>query len=558
MVSGNFIRLLLAAVVVLVFTAYTFHSLNDNFDHNPERVMSDLLSASDGALNLTTDSSLDPVTTPSPTTPQVVDSCECKMKKVLGGSLIVQDLELVMAWLNMTSLEYLVKHHPNLPIDLIYNVSRTQSCGLLPSIFSIEWVNKYWQKVVLGNTSILLYSAVYDINPGGEPCVRVLGVTRSTNPPAGWCHFWFNPQQPPVVAKVTKIDYLDYQGRSGDRQMPFMFTCPLPSQAAHLQPGAVSLVNLPCQPATTLLQVVGAKEREASAYQHGHKPADPTRAVTGWVPAVCGPALYYYHKDFSKRLVEWLEILRAEGFGRVFLYTANVHPNIEKVLNYYVDDGFVQLTRYSYPPPYINEPSIQRLWTRVMLKEMFAQENIYFSDCLLRHMHQYRFIAHYDPDELPILLHHHNYTHFLDHLTTTAFQKKENPVAYKLNWKYFNDDLISQNAESLKLPEYLWALKHTRRPTKPIKATPGTVKTLYDMDHVRGVYSHAPLLCITDKCKVHTVDTSVAYLGHYKYSCGDACKAPDSTVDEPVLLRYKDPVATAVTQVIQKLQLIDA
>ncbi|XP_069164316.1 uncharacterized protein [Procambarus clarkii] len=475
MVSGNFIRLLLAAVVVLVFTAYTFHSLNDNFDHNPERVMSDLLSASDGALNLTTDSSLDPVTTPSPTTPQVVDSCECKMKKVLGGSLIVQDLELVMAWLNMTSLEYLVKHHPNLPIDLIYNVSRTQSCGLLPSIFSIEWVNKYWQKVVLGNTSILLYSAVYDINPGGEPCVRVLGVTRSTNPPAGWCHLWFNPQQPPVVAKVTKIDYLDYQGRSGDRQMPFMFTCPLPSQAAHLQPGAVSLVNLPCQPATTLLQVVGAKEREASAYQHGHKPADPTR-----------------------------------------------------------------------------------LWTRVMLKEMFAQENIYFSDCLLRHMHQYRFIAHYDPDELPILLHHHNYTHFLDHLTTTAFQKKENPVAYKLNWKYFNDDLISQNAESLKLPEYLWALKHTRRPTKPIKATPGTVKTLYDMDHVRGVYSHAPLLCITDKCKVHTVDTSVAYLGHYKYSCGDACKAPDSTVDEPVLLRYKDPVATAVTQVIQKLQLINA
>nr|XP_045611506.1 uncharacterized protein LOC123766440 isoform X2 [Procambarus clarkii] len=457
MVSGNFIRLLLAAVVVLVFTAYTFHSLNDNFDHNPERVMSDLLSASDGALNLTTDSSLDPVTTPSPTTPQVVDSCECKMKKVLGGSLIVQDLELVMAWLNMTSLEYLVKHHPNLPIDLIYNVSRTQSCGLLPSIFRRRAMRE--------------------------------GV-----------------------------------GRDQEHQ---------PSRR---------LVSLLVQPTTT------------SSRRQGHQ----DWAVTGWVPAVCGPALYYYHKDFSKRLVEWLEILRAEGFGRVFLYTANVHPNIEKVLNYYVDDGFVQLTRYSYPPPYINEPSIQRLWTRVMLKEMFAQENIYFSDCLLRHMHQYRFIAHYDPDELPILLHHHNYTHFLDHLTTTAFQKKENPVAYKLNWKYFNDDLISQNAESLKLPEYLWALKHTRRPTKPIKATPGTVKTLYDMDHVRGVYSHAPLLCITDKCKVHTVDTSVAYLGHYKYSCGDACKAPDSTVDEPVLLRYKDPVATAVTQVIQKLQLIDA
>lgn len=81
---------------------------------------------------------------------------------------------------------------------------------------------------------------------------------------------------------------------------------------------------------------------------------------TGWVPAVCGPALYYYNNDFSWRLVEWLELLRAQGFGQVFLYNSGVHPNITKVLQYYTDEGFIEVTDYTYPPPYVNEPSIRR------------------------------------------------------------------------------------------------------------------------------------------------------------------------------------------------------
>ena len=55
-----------------------------------------------------------------------------------------------------------------------------------------------------------------------------------------------------------------------------------------------------------------------------------------------------------------------------------------------------------------------RLWTLVERQKMFAQENIYFTDCILRHMHQYRFIAHFDPDEVPILPKHENFLQFLD------------------------------------------------------------------------------------------------------------------------------------------------
>jgi len=47
---------------------------------------------------------------------------------------------------------------------------------------------------------------------------------------------------------------------------------------------------------------------------------------------------------------------------------------------------------------------------------MFTLENMYFSDCLLRNKDKYRFMAHIDPDELPILLKHDNMSQLVNHL----------------------------------------------------------------------------------------------------------------------------------------------
>ncbi|KAK8738022.1 hypothetical protein OTU49_004355 [Cherax quadricarinatus] len=431
---------------------------------------------------------------------QLPQKCDCKMKMRRSHSHTVQQLDLALPLFNLSTKEYLIKRHPNLPVDFLHKVNKEGSCSLLPSLFSIQWVNIHWQEVRVNTSTMLLYSAFYDPNPGGKPCVRLLGVTRSTKPPAGWCHLWFNTQQPPVVTRITNTDYLDYQTRNSDRQMPFLFTCPLPPKVAHLQPAAVSLVHQPCQPATTLLQVVGAKERETSAFLNGQKPFDPVRAVKGWVPAVCGPALYYYHEDFSKRMVEWLEILRAEGIGKVFLYVTDVHPNLEKVLKYYEDDGFLHLTGYSYPPPYINEPSLRR-----------------------------------------------------------TPKKKGKPIGYRLKWKFFSNDLVSKAEEAQKLPGYLWALRHTILSADTLRDFPGRFKSLYDMDTVRGVFSHSAILCTTGKCSLqetHKVSPTVAYLGHFSGTCGHKCDLVNSTKEELFLLKYKTPVTKAVTNVLTKLKLI--
>ncbi|KAG0720361.1 hypothetical protein GWK47_048638 [Chionoecetes opilio] len=241
--------------------------------------------------------------------------------------------------------------------------------------------------------------------------------------------------------------------------------------------------------------------------------------VRGWAAAVCGPALFYYHEDFSTRLVEWLELMRAQGFSQVFLHVAEVHPNIIKVLRHYTQEGFVEVTDYTYPSPYLNDPDLRRLWVLVERSKMFAQENVYFNDCILRHMHRYRFIAHFDPDEVPILPKHDNFTHLLDDLM--ASQKGKTPPGYKFQMTFFYDNL-DLHEEAAHFPNYLWALRHTLRPC-------------YFRRSMR-------------------VSNDTGFIGHYRNMCDKKCM--NNTLHDLTLLKYKKQVGARVLKVLSTLQLL--
>lgn len=55
------------------------------------------------------------------------------------------------------------------------------------------------------------------------------------------------------------------------------------------------------------------------------------------------------YKDFSVQMVEWLEILRQQNVDRVFIYHLQIHPNVTKVLEDYVREGFVDLRHLPLP-----------------------------------------------------------------------------------------------------------------------------------------------------------------------------------------------------------------
>ncbi|XP_037801300.1 uncharacterized protein LOC119596195 [Penaeus monodon] len=297
---------------------------------------------------------------PPPSGPSDPVSCECQLRNLSSYVLYEAQLSLPVPWLNLTSKEVLERTHPNLPVNMYNDVASMKWCKMLPALSTIKWQNTYYQPVrVLQRTQFFFYSAFLDnrIATDVRPCIRILAYSKDTNPTAPWCRIWFNTTGPPAVSPVVRIDYLDWQPRSDDRHMTFLLTCRIPKYDSHLAPLSVSVVSRPCEKYTkNLLKVFGSMKRNTTAALVNSSKNKESSPV--WNAAVCGPALSYYHEDVSIQLVEWLELLRALGFARVFLYETDVHPNIEKVLRYYEAEGFVGVTKFAY---LVNDPILRKL-----------------------------------------------------------------------------------------------------------------------------------------------------------------------------------------------------
>ncbi|XP_037784924.1 uncharacterized protein LOC119580842 isoform X2 [Penaeus monodon] len=432
-------------------------------------------------------------------------SCPCSLSSMRYADVYEKQLSSTIPWINLTTRQALEKQHPNFPVNLLKNLDE-KWCSLLPLPHLIKWHNIYFQSMKVSDTTYLLYSAFFDNRELTDlrPCIRILSYTRTKFPDVPWCYIWFNSTGPPIVSRVARTEYLDWQARSETRQMTFMLTCPIPKAEGHTVPLAVSVIARPCITAGTLLQVTGAMERNATTAFEGGEPARGRARKPGkeggarWSVAVCGPALYYFHEDFSVRMVEWLEILRAQGFARVFLSVTDVHPNLERVLRYYEARGFVGLVRFAYPEPYVNEPSIRRLWFLLEKPKRYAMQKVYYTDCALRHMHEYRFIAHFDPDEIPMLRRHETFPQWLsDQLNSHPVlpgDERKQPPAHKLIW-YYHQKNLEPAPSAASLPEYLWAMRHTKRSLEDMAVSTGKTKPVYDMDLATGLFSHDVLTC---------------------------------------------------------------
>ncbi|KAF2349503.1 Glycosyltransferase family 92 [Trinorchestia longiramus] len=455
-----------------------------------------------------------------------------------------------------SSAQSLALHHPNVPLQLLN--SSLPRCSLMPEFMRIKWSGLVWQNAESSSgKKLLLYSAAYDNRTKTEPkggAVRILTLLQSSNITPSelpWCLLWYNGSLMP-------------HSPSTDRLQSYVLTCP----AAHRSqpPWGVSIVAEECSPAHNLLKVVSSSEREASS-----KGAFSRRRVSGGssnLPEVgiCGPALFYYQDDFSVRLVEWLELLRALGVSKVFLYVTRVHPNIEKVLAYYEHQGFVDVTQFNYPPPYVDEPLLRRLWTLVERKQMFSLENIYFTDCLLRNMHRYRFLAHFDPDELPVLLQHRSLPHLVQHLLNVTQDWQEPPPSYMLQWQYFPSDVAPSKelsgASALSgehsMSSHLHLLGHDCKLVSDPDAVHYNFKSVYDTFDTTAAFSHRSVACASGACfNSQEIDLNIAYLGHFSGQCGERCEHdPLATVVEPALHRYREEVEGRVTAVWRTLHLL--
>ncbi len=153
-----------------------------------------------------------------------------------------------------------------------------------------------------------------------------------------------------------------------------------------MTPVAVSLVSgSPCRAATSLLSIVNVGRRGSSS---------------GKGFAVCVKGLSFPMRDLSPRLAEWLEVQRALGAKKVFLYSLAVHPNVRRLIRHYTRDGLVDHTQLALPGWQPNEPLLQHMYLAKKSTVKRQNEVVAYNDCLYRGLFDFGHVVLIDIDEV--------------------------------------------------------------------------------------------------------------------------------------------------------------
>lgn len=353
-----------------------------------------------------------------------------------------------------------------------------------PSLFELQFNNVYWQHFHSSNGSFYLYGAYFDDRWRGGPLamVRVLAMVDRISPPPVACQLWFENSQHPVTTPASYVygwypkwgNYLD-----GPLQ-PYIITCKVPRVKNYergVAPTSVSIVENKCDSVTNNLRVVNTRPEVKKRF------------------AVCVKGLDFLHEDISVRLVEWLELLRLLGASKVFLYDLEVHPNISKVLNYYRDQGLVELTKITLPGNQPNLPGFRHLYLKKKLTFKRQNELIPYNDCLYRNLYSYEYLALLDIDEIIMPLKHNNWSEMMDEvLRVSLLEKNYTRASYNFRNVYFLDDqggddvVTGHTGHEDGIPSYLHMLQHVYRSQNYTK--PGQyVKCFHNTERVVSVFS---------------------------------------------------------------------
>ena len=156
---------------------------------------------------------------------------------------------------------------------------------------------------------------------------------------------------------------------------PYLMSCPLPESHKDKIPAIVSIVEDDCENIRNSLKVV-------------FEPLKKNQRKEKF--AVCSKGLDFPGEDISVKLVEWIEISRALGAAKIFLYQLDLHPNISKVLDYYTEAGVVDVRPITLPGHQPNMKGLQHLYmeTRRRDIQLMQFETISLNDCLYRNIYR--------------------------------------------------------------------------------------------------------------------------------------------------------------------------
>ena len=120
--------------------------------------------------------------------------------------------------------------------------------------------------------------------------------------------------------------YLDQHAE----QVPYMIVCPLHKREK--LPLLVSLTSEACAQSTNILEIIN------------NQPSGVKREF-----GVCSKQLFFEDRGFGIKFIEWVHLLRILGAHKIHLYKEKVHNDIENVVEYLDEKGFIDIKPFIAP-----------------------------------------------------------------------------------------------------------------------------------------------------------------------------------------------------------------
>merc|ERR1719309_936731 len=451
---------------------------------------------------------------------------------------------------------------PNLPI--VYwqenkkkKAAKNVTCTKYPDIYDLHFNNQYWQETETSNGTFLLYGAYLDVRSKNRlgPTVRVLGMINRLEPKVKtFCQLWFSDSKEPIISKVLEYKYIWYKKWGNYKQglfQPYLLACQLPKSHWGKVPSSVSIVENPCDTATSNLRVIYNKPAEGEEKKKF---------------AVCVKGLDFPDDDLSVRLMEWIELLTTLGADKIFLYNLEVHPNVTKVLEHYTAQGKVDVTPISLPGHQPNLPVLQHMYLKSKLNNKRQNELIPYNDCLYRNMYRYEYVALLDIDEVIMPIKHKNWAEMTEEVVKASLKvKNETRASWNFRNVYFMDEMLDLHEPDhyKDIPPYLHMMQHVYRSANYTK--PGQyVKCFHNPEKALILHNHFPLGCLGGVCTSYPVDTSLAHLQHYRKDCVNTLKKSckndfkSASVKDTTIWRWKDKIVQKTSEALQKMGFLDS
>ncbi|XP_033755229.1 beta-1,4-galactosyltransferase galt-1-like isoform X3 [Pecten maximus] len=219
-----------------------------------------------------------------------------------------------------------------------------------------------------------------------------------------FCQFWFRYTDSTVL--TTRVKPFLIREHHSLRYAAAYFTCNVPY---NIKPAGVSLTTQRCENPSNFLPIQYPEKQK-------------------WQFTVCvTPLNFRYSKAYE--LVEMIEMNRILGADHFVFYNYSTHVNVDKVLQYYIKMGLVEVVQWHLPMRVDVWPKVKGHTTEI---HYFGQLGA-LNDCLYRNRYKSQYLVYQDLDEFIFPYKHKNWSEMIGSLAQRSVYMFRNTF-FRKDW----------------------------------------------------------------------------------------------------------------------------